>query len=253
MSATPDPVLVLDDLQKSFDSLPIIRGVNLTVLRGERHAVIGPNGAGKSTLFNLISGDLTPTGGAVRLNGEEISGLPPERINRRGLARSFQITSVFGRLSAFENIRIGIMAQHGMRFDVFSPVSAKRRVNDETQALLEQVRLRDRATSPAALLTYSEQRSLEIGMTIATNPEVILLDEPTAGMSRAETSYAVELIREVTKGKTLMVVEHDMSVVFGLCDRISVLVYGAIIATGTPEEIRSNHQVQEAYLGTEAA
>ncbi|MEZ5890191.1 MAG: ABC transporter ATP-binding protein [Xanthobacteraceae bacterium] len=253
MGTTSDPVLVIDDLHKSFDSLAIIRGVNLTVLRGERHAVIGPNGAGKSTLFNLISGELAPSSGTIRLNGRNISGLPPERINRRGLARSFQITSVFGRLSAFENIRIGIMARHGIRFDVFSPVSAKKRVNDETQALLEQIRLNDRATTPAALLTYSEQRALEIGMTIATNPDVILLDEPTAGMSRAETAYAVELIREITKGKTLMIVEHDMSVVFGLCDRISVLVYGTIIATGTPEEIRSNHQVQEAYLGTEAA
>lgn len=253
MSTAPDSVLLIDDLQKSFESLAIIRGVNLTVLRGERHAVIGPNGAGKSTLFNLISGELAPTGGTVRLNGEIISGLPPERINRRGLARSFQITSVFGRLSAFENLRIGVMARHGVRFDLFSLVSAKRRINDEAQALLEQIRLKDRATTPAALLTYSEQRALEIGMTIATDPDVILLDEPTAGMSRAETAYAVELIRDVTTGKTLMMVEHDMSVVFDLCDRISVLVYGTIIATGTPEEIRNNQEVREAYLGSEAA
>lgn len=252
MSAASSSVLLIDDLQKSFESLAIIRGVNLTVLRGERHAVIGPNGAGKSTLFNLISGELAPTGGTVRLNGAIISGLPPERINRRGLARSFQITSVFGRLSAFENLRIGVMARHGVRFDLFSLVSAKRRINDEAQALLEQIRLKDRAMTPAALLTYSEQRALEIGMTIATDPDVILLDEPTAGMSRAETAYAVELIRDVTTGKTLMMVEHDMSVVFDLCDRISVLVYGTIIATGTPEEIRNNQEVREAYLGSEA-
>ena len=251
MSERSDPILVIDDLQKSFDGLPIMRGINLTVHRGERHAVIGPNGAGKSTLFNLISGDLEPSAGTIRLNGRAIGGLAPERINRLGLARSFQITSVFGRLSAFENIRIGIMARHRMRFDLFSPIAAKRRINDEAGALLEQVRLQHRAATPAALLTYSEQRALEIGMTVATGAEMILLDEPTAGMSRAETAYAVELIREITRDKTLMAVEHDMSVVFGLCDRISVLVHGAILATGTPEEIRANHEVREAYLGAD--
>jgi len=253
MNTNADPVvLVLNDLQKSFGDLGIMRGVNLAVRRGERHAVIGPNGAGKSTLFNLISGALPPSGGSIRLNGRSIHGFAPERINRMGLARSFQITSVFGRMSALENLRIGVMARHGVRFDLFSPVKAKRRINDDAHALLERIKLRHRANVPAADLTYSEQRSLEIGMTLATGAEMILLDEPTAGMSREETAYMVELIREVTTDKTLMVVEHDMSVVFGLCDRISVLVYGTILATGTPDEIRASQPVRDAYLGTEA-
>lgn len=248
-----DIVLSLRDVRKNFGGLQIMHGVNLEIIRGERHAVIGPNGAGKSTLFNLISGAFPPSSGEIALNGKPIQGLAPEAINRQGLARSFQITNIFGRMSAFENVRIGIMARHGLRFDLFSRVSRKARINDEAMALLEKVRLSHRADSMAADLTYSEQRSLEIGMTLATDPDVILLDEPTAGMSREETAYVVDLVREVTEGKTLLTVEHDMSVVFGLCDRISVLVYGEILATGTPDEIRQNQKVQEAYLGEEAA
>ncbi|MBY0430906.1 MAG: ABC transporter ATP-binding protein [Rhodospirillales bacterium] len=251
-SASRD-VLTLRDLHKNFGGLAIIRGVNLAIRRGERHAVLGPNGAGKSTLFNLISGAFPPTAGEILLNGQPLQHLPPERINRLGLARSFQITNIFGRMSAFENLRMGIMARHGVRFDLFSRIETKRRINEESHALLERIRLQHRAGTAAADLTYSEQRSLEIGMTLATGPEVILLDEPTAGMSREETAYIVELIRDVTSGKTLLIVEHDMSVVFSLCDRISVLVYGEILATGTPDEIRSNREVQEAYLGEEAA
>ncbi|MCW2248542.1 branched-chain amino acid transport system ATP-binding protein [Azospirillum fermentarium] len=246
-------VLVLDDVQKHFGGLQIMRGVNLAVRRGERHAILGPNGAGKSTLFNLISGAFPPTSGRIMLNGRPIQGLAPERINRLGLARSFQITNIFGRMSTFENLRIGVMARQGVRFGLFSPVASNRRLNEEARHLLDLVRLSKRADTPAADLTYSEQRALEIGMTLATGPEVILLDEPTAGMSREETAYMVELIRDVTQGKTLLMVEHDMSVVFSLCDRISVLVYGAILATGTPDEIRANRAVQEAYLGEELA
>ncbi|HYD31107.1 MAG TPA: ABC transporter ATP-binding protein [Azospirillaceae bacterium] len=251
--ATEDHVLVIQNLDKHFDGLPIMRGVDLAIRRGERHAVLGPNGAGKSTLFNLISGAYPPSAGVITLNGRPIQGLAPERINRMGLARSFQITNIFSRLSAFENIRMGVMARHGVLFDLFSRIQAKHRINEESRALLDRVRLGHRAETAAADLTYSEQRALEIGMTLATSPEVILLDEPTAGMSREETFYIVELIRDVTKGKTLLVVEHDMSVVFSLCDRISVLVYGQILATGTPDEIRANREVQEAYLGEEAA
>ncbi len=251
--SSQDIVLSLTDVMKNFGGLQIMRGVTLEIIRGERHAVIGPNGAGKSTLFNLISGAFPPSDGVIALNGAPIQGLAPEVINRKGLARSFQITNIFGRMTAFENVRIGIMARHGLRFDLFSRISRKRTINDEAMALLEKVRLGHRAQTPAADLTYSEQRSLEIGMTLATDPDVILLDEPTAGMSREETAYVVDLVREVTAGKTLLTVEHDMSVVFGLCDRISVLVYGQILATGTPDEIRANRKVQEAYLGEEAA
>lgn len=248
-----DPVLALQGVTKSFGPAQILHGVELPVRRGERHAVIGPNGAGKSTLFNLISGLFPPTAGSILLNGREIAGLAPHQINRLGLSRSFQITNIYHRLSVFENLRLGVMARHGLRFSLFRPISSLRAVNEESDALLERIRLGRRRDHPAGDLTYSEQRALEIGMTLATGPEIILLDEPTAGMSQEETHYVIELIREVTEGKTLLVVEHDMNVVFSLCDRISVLVYGELLATGAPDEIRANRAVQEAYLGEEVA
>ena len=245
--------LQLIDVTKSFGSTIVIRGVNLEVLTGERHAVIGPNGAGKSTLFNLVSGMFPPSSGEIRLRGRSITGLPPHRINRGGLARSFQITNIFHRMSVFENLRVGVMARHRVRYGLFRPVARMHRINDETREILALVRLDGRADHMAGDLTYSEQRALEIGMTLTTGADVILLDEPTAGMSREETARAVELIRDVTKGKTLLIVEHDMSVVFSLCDRVSVLVYGQILATDTPERISANREVQQAYLGEEAA
>lgn len=248
-----DTVLELGGLEKSFGAAQIIRGVDLRVARGERHAVIGPNGAGKSTLFNLISGLFAPSAGSILLDGREIAGRPAHQINRMGLSRSFQITNIYHRMSVFENLRVGVMARHGVRFSLFRPASSLVGINRETEELLERIRLTWRRDVPAGELTYSEQRALEIGMTLATGPEVILLDEPTAGMSKDETDYVIELVREVTAGKTLLIVEHDMSVVFSLCDRISVLVYGDLLATGTPDEIRNNAAVQEAYLGEEAA
>lgn len=248
-----DTVLELGGLAKSFGAAQIIRGVDLRVARGERHAVIGPNGAGKSTLFNLISGLFAPSAGSILLDGREIAGRPAHQINRMGLSRSFQITNIYHRMSVFENLRVGVMARHGVRFSLFRPTSSLVGINRETEELLERIRLTWRRDVPAGELTYSEQRALEIGMTLATGPEVILLDEPTAGMSKDETDYVIELVREVTAGKTLLIVEHDMSVVFSLCDRISVLVYGDLLATGTPDEIRNNAAVQEAYLGEEAA
>jgi branched-chain amino acid transport system ATP-binding protein len=251
--STPLTSLQLIDVAKSFAEIEVIRGVNLEVLAGERHAVIGPNGAGKSTLFNLVSGMFPLSAGDIQLRGRSIAGLPPHRINRNGLARSFQITNIFHRMSVFENLRIGVMARHGVRYGLFRPVARMRRVNDEAREILKLVRLEARADDMAGDLTYSEQRALEIGMTLTTGADVILLDEPTAGMSREETARAVELIREVTKGKTLLMVEHDMSVVFSLCDRVSVLVYGQILATDTPEGISANREVQQAYLGEEAA
>jgi len=250
---TREPVLELIGVGKAFGELRIMDDVNLTITAGERHALIGPNGAGKSTLFNVISGMFPPTAGEIRLRGTRISGLPPHEINRLGLSRSFQITNIFHRLSVFENLRIGVMARHGVRYGLIRPISRMSALNEEAEAILERVRLTAQRDRPAGDLTYSEQRALEIGMTLATGADVILLDEPTAGMSREESDRAVDLIREITEGKTLLVVEHDMSVVFSLCDRVSVLVYGRILATGTPDEIRSNRQVQEAYLGEEVA
>ncbi|MGX1307351.1 branched-chain amino acid transport system ATP-binding protein [Amorphus suaedae] len=252
MTASELPALELAGVVKSFGTIEVIQGVDLAVRAGERHAVIGPNGAGKSTLFNLISGLFPPTAGDIRLNGRSIAGMTPERINRSGLSRSFQITRLFQRLSVFENLRIGVLSRHGVRFGLFQPVSRMRAINEETAEVLSLVGLTARADHLAGDLTYSEQRALEIGMTLTTGADVILLDEPTAGMSREETAEAVDLIRQVTEGKTLLMVEHDMSVVFSLCDRVSVLVYGSILATGTPEEISANREVQMAYLGDEA-
>lgn len=241
--------LEITGLYKSFGSSAIIRGITLEVKAGERHAIIGPNGAGKSTLFNLISGMFAPSEGSIRLNGVEIAGMPAHDVNRRKLARSFQITNVFPKLSVFENVRIGILGQHGKRYSVRGEVDALDAVNRQAEEIVARVRLQARSETLAGELTYSEQRALEIGMTLSTGAEVILLDEPTAGMSSEEASYAVALIRELAVGKTLLVVEHDMDVVFSLCDRISVLVYGEILATGTPADIRANRAVQQAYLG----
>lgn len=243
------PALRLDNLHKSFGKAEIIRGVDLSIGQGERHAIIGPNGAGKSTLFNLITARFPATSGAVHLHGQNLAGKSPHQINRLGLSRSFQITNIFPRMSVFENIRCALLWSMGYRYNFWSLVSRSRALTEAADAILEQINLTARRELPAGVLSYAEQRALEIGITIAGGADVIMLDEPTAGMSHSETDYIVELIRDVTHGKTLIMVEHDMGVVFGLADRISVLVYGEIIATGTPEEVRANPRVQEAYLG----
>ncbi|HEY6511345.1 MAG TPA: ABC transporter ATP-binding protein [Burkholderiaceae bacterium] len=242
--------LQLVDVHKRFGVTPIIRGVNLDVRQGERHAVIGPNGAGKSTLFNLISGRFPVSSGQIRLDGADITGLPPFVINRRGLARSFQVTNIFPRMSVFENVRCGVLWSLGYRYSFWQRVAKARDASERTDSILEQINLAKRRDTPAGVLSYAEQRALEIGITIAGGADVILLDEPTAGMSRSETEHAVALIRRVSEGKTLLIVEHDMSVVFNLADRISVLVYGEVIATDTPPAIRANAEVQKAYLGS---
>jgi branched-chain amino acid transport system ATP-binding protein len=248
-----DSILTVRGLRKSFGSTEIMRGVELDLLPTERHAVIGPNGAGKSTLFHLLSGNLTPSAGEIIFDGQQIGGKSPQAINRLGLARSFQITNIFPRLSVFENIRLAVMQHHGLQYVFWKLADHNARVNEETARLLELVRLKAMASTIAGELAYSEQRSLEIAMTLASNPKVILLDEPMAGMSHEETLYTAELIREVTVGRALMIVEHDMDVVFSLSDRISVLVYGEVIVTGAPDEIRNSASVKEAYLGEELA
>lgn len=244
--------LKLTDVHKSFGKSHIIRGVNLEIPAGERHAIIGPNGAGKSTLFNLISGRYTPSGGSIELKGKQVNGLTPFQINRMGLSRSFQVTNLFQRMSVFENIRCALLWSMGYKYSFWHQVGRQKRLNEEAERILERIHLAARRDVPASLLSYAEQRALEIGTTIAGGADVILLDEPTAGMSHTETDQAVALIREVSHDKTLVMVEHDMGVVFNLADRISVLVYGEIIATDTPERIRQNQAVQEAYLGTSA-
>ena len=243
------PALELDDLRKSFGSAEIIRGLNLKVEKGERHAIIGPNGAGKSTMFNLITGRFPQTSGHVRLHGTDLAGLQPFQINRLGLSRSFQITNIFPKMTVIENVRCSLLWSMGFKDSFWNMVSRNRALNEGAEEILEQINLTARRDLPAGVLSYAEQRALEIGITIAGGADVIMLDEPTAGMSNTETDYIVNLIEKVTEDKTLIVVEHDMGVVFGLADRISVLVYGEIIATGTPEAVRADQKVQEAYLG----
>lgn len=245
------PILRLRDVRKSFGPTDIIRGVNLDLAADERHAFIGPNGAGKSTVFHLISGNLTPTAGSIEFDGRSIGGKAPQEINRLGLSRSFQITNIFPRLTVFENLRLAVMRPRGLQYTFWRFIERDAQVREQTERLLEQVRLQHRASTIAGEMAYSEQRSLEIALTLASDPKVILLDEPMAGMSKEETAYTADLIREVTSGRALLIVEHDMEVVFAISDRISVLVYGEVIATGTPAEIRHNAKVKEAYLGEE--
>ena len=248
MSGAPYAV-ELKALRKSFGKTEIIRGTDLAVAPGERVAIIGPNGAGKSTLFNLISGRFGPTSGEILLNGKRIDGLMPFEINRLGLARSFQITNIFGRLSVFENLRCGVLWSQGYKYSFWKFLSRLHDANARAEELMKMIKLDKKRDVLAMNLTYAEQRALEIGITIAGGAGVVLLDEPTAGMSKSETKRFIELIREVTVGKTLLTVEHDMGVVFGLADKIAVLVYGEVIAFDVPEAVRADARVQEAYLG----
>ncbi len=243
-------VIELAGITKYFGRTEIINGVDLAITRHERHAVIGPNGAGKSTLFNLISGRLAPTSGTIRLKGEDVTGLAPHQINRRGLSRSFQVTNIFPRLSVWENVRCSVLWSMGYKYSFWRGIDGLADVRERTERILEQTHLLPRRHMPAGVLTYADQRALEIAITIAGGAEIILLDEPTAGMSRAETEKAVELIRKVSEARTLLMIEHDMGVVFDLADRISVLVHGEIIASDTPARIKADPRVQEAYLGT---
>ncbi|MDM0020109.1 ABC transporter ATP-binding protein [Variovorax saccharolyticus] len=245
--------LELKSLRKNFGKTEIIRGVDLAVEAGERIAIIGPNGAGKSTLFNLISGRLAPSSGEVLLNGQRIDGKKPFEINRLGLSRSFQITNIFPKLSVFENLRCGVLWSLGYRYSFLRFLSNLHDANARTEELIHQVGLDRKRDVQAVNLTYAEQRALEIGVTIAGGANVILLDEPTAGMSKTETSHFIALIKQVTVGKTLLTVEHDMGVVFGLADKIAVVVYGEVIAFDTPAAVRANARVQEAYLGSSVA
>ncbi|TDM05019.1 MAG: ABC transporter ATP-binding protein [Ideonella sp. MAG2] len=242
--------LELRDVRKSFGRTEIIRGASLQVKPGERVAIIGPNGAGKSTLFNLMSGRFDITSGEILLRGQRIDGKTPFEIARMGLSRSFQVSNLFTRLSVFENIRCALLWSTGQRYAFWRFLADLKEVNERADQVLEMIRLDKRRDQMAMNLTYAEQRALEIGITIAGGSDVILLDEPTAGMSKSETKRFVQLIREVTEGKTLLTVEHDMGVVFGLADRIAVLVYGEVIAFDTPEAVRANPRVQEAYLGS---
>ena len=252
-SCTAPFALQLKDLRKSFGKSEIIRGISMAVPAGERVGIIGPNGAGKSTLFNLISGRLGPSSGEILLNGQRIDGKRPFEINRMGLSRSFQITNIFPKLSVFENLRCGVLWSLGYKYTFFKFLADLDDANQRASELMQMIKLYKKRDVLALNLTYAEQRALEIGITIAGGANVILLDEPTAGMSRSETSRFISLIKEVTVGKTLLTVEHDMGVVFGLADKVAVVVYGEVLAYDTPEAVRANQRVQDAYLGSSVA
>ena len=242
-------ILETKGLYHDFRGLEVLFDVNLQVEEGERHAVIGPNGAGKTTLFNVITGTYKPSQGQVFFKGKEITGTKPHELMRLGVGRSFQITSTFNRLTTFQNIRLAILSKKGIRFHMFRKVDRMQDITQETNEVLKRINLDQERNVPAGMLSYGKHRSLEISLALATDPDLIMLDEPTAGMSRDETHYAVELIRRLTEGKTVVIIEHDMDVVFSLADRITVLHYGQILATGPPAEIRQNQAVKDAYLG----
>lgn len=243
--------LELKGVKKNFGKAEIIRGVNLAIHEHERHVIIGPNGAGKSTLFNLISGRMKVSDGSITLFDKPIHNMPAHKVNRQGLSRSFQVTNLFQNMTVMQNLRCSLLWSEGHKYAFWKSVNKQHHVTERAEQLMEMLNLTRQANTPASLLTYAEQRALEIGCTVASGASVILLDEPTAGMSRTEANDVVQLIQRMTGENTLVMVEHDLNVVFEIADRISVLVYGEIIATGTPEEIRSNAAVQEAYLGTE--
>ncbi len=241
--------LHIKDIHKDFSGLKVLTGVDFTVREKERHAVIGPNGAGKTTLFNIVSGKFKASSGAILFKGRDITGKPAHVLNREGLSRSFQITNVFQELSVFENIRSGVRSRQGLRYHFFRRPDHDRDINERTQAIVEEVGLKDVMHMPVSVLSYGQQRALEIGITLSTEPELILLDEPTAGMTREETGQAIRMIDRVTAGRTLIIIEHDMDVVFSLADTISVLHYGTILVSGKPDEIRNDQRVKDAYLG----
>lgn len=241
--------LHVKEIYKDFSGLKVLSGVDFRVREKERHAILGPNGAGKTTLFNIISGKFKPSSGAILFRGRDIAGRPAHVLNRQGLSRSFQITNVFQELSVFENVRAGVRSRLGLRYHFFRRPDHHRELNERTEAIVEQVGLTEVRDLPASVLSYGQQRALEMGITLSTDPELILLDEPTAGMTRAETAQAVHMIDRVTAGRTLIIIEHDMEVVFALADTISVLHYGTVLASGKPDEIRNDQRVKDAYLG----
>ncbi len=242
-------ILETKDLTFGYSGHKVLESVNLEIRIGERHAVIGPNGAGKTTLFNVITGTYSPETGRVLFRGQDVSSLPPYKLNRLGMGRSFQITSTFAKQTVFQNVRMGILSKRGIRFNMLKRLDKLENITQETLKVIKQSNLEGQKDIPAGLLSYGKNRALEICMAMSTNPELVMLDEPTAGISKDETTLIVELIRKLTEDKTMVIIEHDMDVVFSLADRITVLHHGEILACGTPQEIQNNPAVKDAYLG----
>jgi branched-chain amino acid transport system ATP-binding protein len=244
-------MLRLERVSKRFGGVVATDGVSLEVAAGEVHALIGPNGAGKTTLVGLISGALAADEGAILFDEKTITGMQQHDRVRAGLARSYQITSIFRRLSVLDNVALAVQARSGSSFSFWRPLEKETRLFDEARSLLEAIDLQARADAPAATLSHGEQRALEVGLALATQPRLILLDEPMAGMGPEESRRMIELIERISAGVTVLLVEHDMDAVFRLADRISVMVDGRVIATDAPERIRANPEVRRAYLGDE--
>lgn len=244
-------LLRIESLHKRFGGIVATDGVTLEVERGEVHALIGPNGAGKTTLIAQISGSLAPDAGRIVFNGADITSLPQHARVTAGLARSYQITSIFKRFSVEQNLALAVQARSGSSFGFWRPVASETALEDEARAIASQVGLAERVNAIAGSLAHAEQRSLEVGLALATNPKLLLLDEPMAGLGPDESQRMIALIHHLRESVSVLLVEHDMDAVFQLADRISVLVSGAIIATGTPGEIRANEEVRRAYLGDE--
>jgi branched-chain amino acid transport system ATP-binding protein len=242
-------MLQVEKIHKSFDDFKAVNGANLTVGKGELVAVIGPNGAGKTTLFNLITGQLKPDRGQVIFNDEDISALPAYQICRRGIARSFQIANIFPRLTVFRNVQVSVLSQQRKSRKLFYP--AEKLAVEETNSILESVGLSDKAWTTAGSLAHGDQRALEIAIALGNEPELLILDEPTAGMSAEETTATMALIKELanSRGLTILFCEHDMEVVFNIAQSIMVLHQGLTIMQGQPDDVRNSSQVQECYLG----
>jgi branched-chain amino acid transport system ATP-binding protein len=244
-------ILELRDIYKDFNGLKVLFGINLKIEEGERHAIIGPNGAGKSTIYNLITGKYLPSHGKIFFKGKDVTGESPFKLNRMGLSRSFQITNIFRTMTVFQNIQNAVLSRNKIRYNMFSLLSNMNGIIEETERIISEIGLLEQKHILAGELPHGHQRALEIGLTLATDPEVILLDEPSAGMTTEETRETVKLIERITEGKTLVIVEHDMEVVFSLARRITVLYYGKVLASGASEEIRQDQRVKDAYLGEE--
>ena len=247
-----DAALRTEGLSRFFGGLAAVADVSLACAAGEVHAVIGPNGAGKSTLISMLSGDLAPSGGRIELFGEDITGLPPERVSQRGVGRSYQKTNVFLGFSAFENCRLAAQSRLPSSMSLFRRAERYERVNSAARRALEATGLGARGEMGAAALSHGVQRQLEIAMTLATEPKVLLLDEPLAGMGADESARMVELIRALRERHAILLVEHDMDAVFAVADVLTVMVNGTVLASGMPAAIRANPEVQQAYLGEEA-
>ncbi len=249
MSTNTRELLSIKDIHKDFRGLEVLKGVDLSVAEGTRHAVIGPNGAGKTTLFHIITGNLDPSRGNIFYKGTDITRLPIHRRNRMGISRSFQVTNIFSDLTVFDNVLSGVRSHEGDRYSLLKNPHRSRKLREKSDDIIEKIGLTPVRDKVARELAYGEQRALEIGITLSTSPELILLDEPTAGMTREDTKAFIEMIDKVTRELTLVIIEHDMDVVFSLATTLSVLHYGKILISGKPDDVRKDQRVKDAYLG----